>query len=82
VKSVISRPEFAYETSTDIAVYREKVYEWCKILAEENLILGIQNSMVVVVAIQDYFAVMETLSYHDLSLVIKFEYNLDFGNER
>jgi hypothetical protein len=32
--------------------------------------------------IQDYFAVMETLSYHDLSLVIKFEYNLDFGNER
>jgi hypothetical protein len=36
VKSVISRPEFAYETSTDIAVYREKVYEWCKILAEEN----------------------------------------------
>jgi hypothetical protein len=25
---------------------------------------------------------METLSYHDLSLVIKFEYNLDFGNER
>jgi hypothetical protein len=32
-----------------IAVYREKVYEWCKILAEENLgILAIQNSMVVV----------------------------------
>jgi hypothetical protein len=36
VKSVISRPEFAYETSTDIAVYREKS-KWCKILAEENL---------------------------------------------
>jgi acyl-CoA oxidase len=33
--------------------------------------------MVVVVAIQDYFAVMETLSYHDLSLVIKF--GVQFG---
>jgi acyl-CoA oxidase len=27
--------------------------------------------------IEDYFAIMETLSYHDLSLVI--ECNLDFG---
>jgi hypothetical protein len=24
---------------------------------------------------------METLSYHDLSLVIKFDVHLDFGNE-
>ena len=31
VKSVISRPEFAYETSTDINVYRQTVYNWCKI---------------------------------------------------
>jgi acyl-CoA oxidase len=28
-------------------------------------------------SIQDYFAVMETLSYHDLSLVIKF--GVQFG---
>jgi acyl-CoA oxidase len=62
VKSVISRPEFAYETSTDIAVYREKVYEWCKILAEENE--GIKTVYGGGGTIQDYFAVMETLSYH------------------
>ena len=37
VKEVISRPEFAYIHTTDTAVYREKVYEWCKILADENL---------------------------------------------
>ena len=37
VKEVISTPEFEYETSTDILVYREKVLEWCKILAKENL---------------------------------------------
>ncbi|MGO4770251.1 acyl-CoA dehydrogenase [Flavobacterium sp. W22_SRS_FK3] len=78
VKEVISRPEFAYETSTDILVYRQKVYDWCKILAEENLgnmaypkqYGGGEN-------IADYFAVMETLSYHDLSLVIKF--GVQFG---
>ena len=78
VKEVISRPEFEYETSTDIFVYREKVLEWCKILAQENLgnmaypkkYGGGEN-------IADYFAIMETLSYHDLSLVIKF--GVQFG---
>ena len=78
VKSVISRPEFAYETSTDINVYRQTVYHWCKILADENLGNmaypkqhgGGEN-------IADYFAIMETLSYHDLSLVIKF--GVQFG---
>lgn len=78
VKTVISKPEFAYETSTDTTVYRAKVYEWCKILAKENLgnmaypkqYGGGEN-------IADYFAIMETLSYHDLSLVIKF--GVQFG---
>lgn len=78
VKSIISKPEFAYETSTDITIYRQTVYKWCKILAEENLgnmaypkqYGGGEN-------IADYFAVMETLSYHDLSLVIKF--GVQFG---
>ncbi len=78
VKSVISRPEFAYEASTDINVYRQTVYNWCKILAKENLgnmaypkqYGGGEN-------IADYFAIMETLSYHDLSLVIKF--GVQFG---
>ncbi|TDE03809.1 acyl-CoA dehydrogenase family protein [Flavobacterium hiemivividum] len=78
VKSIISKPEFAYETSTDTAVYREKVYDWCKILAKENL-----GNMAYPKAygggenIADYFAIMETLSYHDLSLVIKF--GVQFG---
>lgn len=78
VKSIISQPEFAYEISTDVTVYRNKVYEWCQILAKENLgnmaypkqYGGGEN-------IADYFAVMETLSYHDLSLVIKF--GVQFG---
>jgi acyl-CoA oxidase len=78
VKTIISRPQFAYENSTDTAVYRGKIYDWCKILAKENLgnmaypkeYGGGDN-------IEDYFAIMETLSYHDLSLVIKF--GVQFG---
>ena len=78
VKGILSKPEFAYETSTDINVYREKVLRWCKRLADENFgnmaypkqYGGGEN-------IADYFAIMETLSYHDLSLVIKF--GVQFG---
>jgi acyl-CoA oxidase len=78
VKAVLARPGFAYETSTDITAYREKVYYWCKILSNENFggmafptIYGGGGN------IADYFAIMETLSYHDLSLVIKF--GVQFG---
>ncbi|MNQ65299.1 Acyl-CoA dehydrogenase [compost metagenome] len=78
VKSVISRPEFAYETSTDINVYRQTVYNWCKILAEENLgNMAYRKQYGGGENIADYFAIMETLSYHDLSLVIKF--GVQFG---
>ncbi|MCO6164095.1 acyl-CoA dehydrogenase [Flavobacterium sp. NRK F7] len=78
VKTVISRPEFAYEYGQDITAYRNKVYDWCKILAKENFgnkaypkEYGGGND------IEAYFAIMETLSYHDLSLVIKF--GVQFG---
>lgn len=78
VKSVISRSEFAYETSTDTNVYREKVYDWCKILAEENLgNMAYPKQYGGGGNLADYFAIMETLSYHDLSLVIKF--GVQFG---
>lgn len=78
VKEVISRPEFKLQTITDIGEYRELVMQWCKILAKEQL-----GSMAYPKEhgggdnILDYFAIMETLSYHDLSLVIKF--GVQFG---
>lgn len=78
VKTVISRPEFAYETSTDTTVYRTQVYEWCKILAKENFgNMAFPKEYGGGDNIADYFAIMETLSYHDLSLVIKF--GVQFG---
>ena len=78
VKEIISSQEFAYENTTDIHVYREKVLQWCQILADKNLgnraypkkYGGGEN-------LAEYFAIMETLSYHDLSLVIKF--GVQFG---
>ncbi len=78
VKSVIVTAEFAYENTTDINAYREKVMDWCKILANKNFgnrafpeEYGGGGDM------EAYFAIMETLSYHDLSLVIKF--GVQFG---
>jgi len=78
VKKIISRPTFKYEESTDIEVYREQVLKWCKILAKEGLGAtaypkkhGGEDD------IEAYFSIMETLSYHDLSLVIKF--GVQFG---
>ncbi len=78
VKTVLSRDEFQYFESTDVDAYREKVLEWCRILADENLgnmafptEFGGGGNM------KDYFSVMEALSFHDLSLVIKF--GVQFG---
>ncbi len=78
IKAIISRPEFVYETSTNTNVYREKVYEWCKILANENIgNLAYPKQHGGAENYSGYFAAMEALSYHDLSLVIKF--GVQFG---
>jgi acyl-CoA oxidase len=78
VKSILSKPEFKLELITDINVYRKKVYEWCTILAKENLgNMAYPKEYGGGGNIADYFAIMETLSYHDLSLVIKF--GVQFG---
>lgn len=78
VKTIIASPPFGLKEVTDIAAYREKVMEWCQALADAGLgsyaypkLAGGHNDM------EGYFAIMETLSYHDLSLVIKF--GVQFG---
>ncbi|RED97972.1 acyl-CoA dehydrogenase family protein [Marinoscillum furvescens] len=78
VKTIISDPEFIYFPKQDVDEYREQVFTWCKYLADQGF-----GSMAYPKAygggdsIRDYFAIMETLSYHDLSLVIKF--GVQFG---
>jgi acyl-CoA oxidase len=78
VKTLISDPEFSYVDPGDLDLYRKRVLQWCKFLAEQGFgsmaypkEYGGQNDMAA------YFAIMETLSYHDLSMVIKF--GVQFG---
>jgi acyl-CoA oxidase len=78
VKTLLSDPAFKYFDGAELAPYREKVLEWCKQLAMQGFgsaaypkTYGGQGDMA------KYFTIMETLSYHDLSLVIKF--GVQFG---
>ncbi|MBI1768140.1 MAG: acyl-CoA dehydrogenase family protein [Bacteroidetes bacterium] len=78
VKTILGDPEFRYIDSGDLSIYRAKVLQWAHMLADQGFgsiaypkEFGGQNDMA------SYFAIMETLSYHDLSLVIKF--GVQFG---
>jgi acyl-CoA oxidase len=78
VKTILSDPEFAYLETDNLHDYREKVLHWAKLLAQQGFgalaypeAYGGKNDMAA------YFTVMETLSYHDLSLVVKF--GVQFG---
>jgi acyl-CoA oxidase len=78
VKTIIADAEFDYIDSDNLSDQREKVLHWAKLLAKQGYggmafpkEYGGQGDMA------GYFAVMETISYHDLSLVIKF--GVQFG---
>jgi len=78
VKQLIGSPEFKLDIPTDIMEYREKVLEWSKILAKHDLgSYAYPKEHGGKGDIEGYFSIMETLSYHDLSLVIKF--GVQFG---
>lgn len=78
VKTVIADPAFGYHESGDLTEYRNQVLAWCRILATQGFgamgypkIYGGGGDMAA------YFSIMEALSYHDLSMVIKF--GVQFG---
>lgn len=78
VKTLISDPEFQYVGPGDLGIYRQRVLQWCKYLAEQGYgamaypkEYGGRGDM------GAYFTIMETLSYHDLSMVVKF--GVQFG---
>ncbi|ERM81639.1 hypothetical protein P872_19995 [Rhodonellum psychrophilum GCM71 = DSM 17998] len=78
VKSVISAPDFAYVAPDPLIEYRQQVFDWCKILADHGLgSWGFPKENGGKGDMEGYFTIMETLSYHDLSLVIKF--GVQFG---
>ncbi len=78
VKTIISDPEFQYIETDNLNEYREKVLQWCKLLAAQGLgALAFPKEYGGGGDMEAYFTAMETLSYHDLSLVIKF--GVQFG---
>jgi acyl-CoA oxidase len=78
VKAVISDPEFRYIDTDNLSEYREKVLQWCKHLADQGYgAMAYPKEYGGSGDMASYFAIMEALSYHDLSLVIKF--GVQFG---
>lgn len=78
VKAVIADPSFAYKEYDSLHEQREQVLTWCKDLANQGFgawafpkYANGRDDM------EGYFTIMETLSYHDFSMVIKF--GVQFG---
>jgi acyl-CoA oxidase len=78
VKTLISDPAFQRKDDVSLSERRETVLKWAKILADQGMgsmaypkEYGGQGDM------SSYFSIMETISYHDLSLVVKF--GVQFG---
>lgn len=78
IKKLLSDPEFKYIAADNLSNYREKVLQWCQHLADQGLgAMGYPKEYGGQGDMSTYFAIMEALSYHDLSLVIKF--GVQFG---
>lgn len=78
VKTLLSDPAFRYLDTDSLADYRAQVLTWCKHLAAQGYgAMAFPKAYGGGGSMADYFAIMETLSYHDLSLVIKF--GVQFG---
>src|SRR5690606_17930282 len=78
VKTVISDPEFQYVDPGNLDAYRAQVLKWCTYLAEQGYgAMAYPKEYGGQAAMKAYFTIMETLSYHDLSLVVKF--GVQFG---
>jgi acyl-CoA oxidase len=78
VKTLLSDPAFRYIDTDNLADYRAQVLTWCRHLAEQGYgAMAFPKAYGGGGSMADYFAIMEALSYHDLSLVIKF--GVQFG---
>ena len=78
VKKLLAEPEFRYIETEELTIYRQKVLDWCRMLADQGFgAMGYPKEYGGGGDMGSYFAIMEALSYHDLSLVIKF--GVQFG---
>ncbi len=78
VKTIIADPQFAYLDTDNLFAYRQKVLHWCRLLADQGFgIIAFPKEFGGKGDMASYFTILETLSYHDISLVIKF--GVQFG---
>ncbi len=78
VKTLLKDPEFTYHAGDSLKEYRAKVLHWCQLLAQQGYgAMAYPREMGGQADMAAYFTIMETLSYHDLSLVVKF--GVQFG---
>jgi len=78
VKTLLADPAFRYIDTDNLSEYREKVLQWCRLLAHQGYgAMAYPKEFGGGGDMAAYFTIMETLSYHDLSLVVKF--GVQFG---
>ncbi|SEI80009.1 Acyl-coenzyme A oxidase [Cyclobacterium xiamenense] len=78
LKQYLATEDFAYIQPDDLEKYRNQVLSWCRLLAGKGYgSIGYPTDYGGKDDMEAYFTVMETLSYRDLSLVIKF--GVQFG---
>ncbi|XOV95028.1 MAG: acyl-CoA dehydrogenase [Bacteroidota bacterium] len=78
VKTLVQDPVFEYYKGESIQEYREQVLVWCKYLAQQGYgAIAYPKKYGGGEDMKKYFVIMESLAYHDLSMVIKF--GVQFG---
>ena len=78
MRTLMSDPVFAHPNLRDKEAYRNKILEWCHLLAEQGLgAIAFPKAQGGKDAMGKYIAVFEMLGYHDLSWTIKF--GVQFG---
>lgn len=78
VKTVLSDKQFAYRDFDALADFRAQTLQWCKLLADQGFgAMAFPKEYGGGGDMGAYFAIMEALSYHELSTVIKF--GVQFG---
>lgn len=78
IRTLLQDPVFEYPDSPNTAAYRQKVLQWCRLLADQGLgALAYPEEHGGEGDMERFIVAFETLAYHDLSMVIK--YGVQFG---
>src|SRR5438128_6658903 len=78
VRTILSRPSFAYRPELSRPEYRDLVFRWLKKMADEGLgLVGYPREVGGEGDVAGGIAIFEAVAFHDLSLLVKF--GVQFG---